>query len=85
MSFNQSLPGQNRHHLADGIVKCTFLNEKVHMLIAISLRFVPIGPIGNKSALDQVIAWWCTGDKPLPESMLTQFINAYIWHWEEMS
>ena len=26
-----------------------------------------------------------TGDKPLPEPMLTQFIDAYMWHMEDMS
>ena len=36
--------------------------------------------IDNKSALVQVMAWRWTGDKPLPEPMLTQFTDAYMWH-----
>ena len=46
----------------------------------ISLKFIPKGPIDYKSALVQVVAWHRTGEKPLPESMLTQFTDAYIRH-----
>ena len=38
------------------------------------------GPIDYKLALVQVVAWHRTGEKPLPESMLTQFTDAYIRH-----
>ena len=48
--------------------------------IKISMKFVPIGPIGNKSTLVQVMAWRPTSDKPLPEPVLTQFTDAYIRH-----
>ena len=64
--------------LADDIFKCIFLNENVRISIQISLKFVPKGPIDNKSALVQVIAWCRTGDKPLPEAMMTQFNDAYM-------
>ena len=64
--------------LADNIFKCIFLNEKVIISIKISLKFVPKGPIDNESALVQVMAWRRTGDKPLPEPMLTQFTDAYM-------
>ena len=37
--------------LADHIFKCIFLNEKVRILIKISLKFVPKGLIDNKQAL----------------------------------
>ena len=37
--------------LADGIFKCIFLNEKVGILIKISLKFVPKGRIDNNQAL----------------------------------
>ena len=33
----------------------------------------------------QVMAWRQTGDKPLPEPMLTQFIDAYMQHQGEIS
>ena len=42
-------------------------------LIRISLRFAAKGPIDNKSALIQVMAWGRHDDKPLPETMLTHF------------
>ena len=41
------------------------------------------GPVDNKAALVQVMAWRRAGEKPLPESMLTQFIDAYMWHFHE--
>ena len=37
--------------LADNIFKCISLNEKVWILITISLKFVPKGPIDNNQAL----------------------------------
>ena len=43
--------------LADDIFKCIFLNENVRISIKISLKCVPKGPIDNKSALVQVMAW----------------------------
>ena len=66
--------------LADGNFKCIFLNENDTIPIWISLKFVPRSPIDNKPALVQVMAWRRTGDKPLPELMLTQFTNAYMRH-----
>ena len=64
--------------LVEEILKCIFVNEKFRILIRISPKFIPMGPIGNKSALVQVMAWSRTGDKPLPEIMLTQFTDATI-------
>ena len=43
------------------------------------------GPIDNKPALVQVMAWRRTGDKLLPELMLAQFTDAYMQHQGEMS
>ena len=77
---NSSPSGQNDHHFADDIFKCIFLNEKILILIRISLKFIPKGPIYNKWALVQVMAWHRIGDKPLPEPMLTQFTDAYMRH-----
>ena len=56
------------------------MNEKFCISIQISLKIVPKGPVKNKSALVQVMAWCQTGDKPLPESMLTQFAGTYMQH-----
>ena len=66
--------------LADDIFKWIILNENGIILIRISLKFIPKGPICNKSALVQAVAWRQTGDTPLPEPMLTQFPDAYMWH-----
>ena len=71
--------------LGNGILKCIFLNENVRILIVISLKCVPKGPIDNNSALVQVMAWLRTGDKPLPEPMVTQFTDAYMRHLGKMS
>ena len=45
------------------------VNEICSILILISLKFVPEDLINNKSALIQIMAWWQTGNKPLPEPM----------------
>ena len=52
--------------LADDIFKSIFMNENIRILIQISLKFVPKGPIDNKSALVQVMACCRAGDNPLP-------------------
>ena len=65
--------------LADDNFKYIFLNENDRIPIQFSLKFVLRSPIDNKPALVQVTDWHRTGDKPLPESILTQFIDAYMW------
>ena len=52
-----------------------FVNDNIWISIKISLKFVPSGPNDNKPALVQVMAWWRTGDMPLPEPMLTQSLT----------
>ena len=64
--------------LADDTFKRIFLNENVRISIQISLKFVPKSPIYNKSELFLVMAGRRTGDKPLPEAMMTQFTDAYL-------
>ena len=54
--------------------------KKFWILIRISPKFVFKGPIDNKSALVQVMAWCRTGDKPLLEMILIQFTDAYWRH-----
>ena len=66
--------------LADDIFNCIFLNENDRIPIQISLKCVPRSPIDNESALVQVMVWRRTGDKPLPEQMITHFIDAYMRH-----
>ena len=43
------------------------------------MKHLSKSPIDNKSALLKVMAWRRTGDKPLPEPMLTQFTDAYMY------
>ena len=66
--------------LTDDIFKCISFNENDWIPIQILLKFVPKGPIDNKRATVQVMAWRRTGGKPLPEPMLTQFTDAYMQH-----
>ena len=58
----------NTLRLRQNILQMTFSNENKSYL-----NFVPQGPTVNNSALVQCQ----TGDKPLPEAMITQFTNTY--------
>ena len=51
---------------------------KKYIAIQISLTFVPDGPIDNKSALVQVMAWRRIADKLSTELMPSQFADAYM-------
>ena len=62
-----------------------FWRMKSFVLIRISLKFIPKGPIDNKPALCQLMAWRRTGDKPLPEPMMAYFTEAYMRHLASMS
>ena len=78
--FNSSSPGQNGRYFADDIFKRIFVNENFSILIKISLKFVPKGPIANNPSLVEIMAWRRIGDKPLSEPMLTQFTDAHMRH-----
>ena len=67
---NTLKPRQNGRHFADDTFKRIFVNEIVSILIEISLKFVPKGPINNIPSLVQIIAWRRPGDKPLSEPMM---------------
>ena len=60
--------------------QCIFMNEKFCISVRISLTSVPEGQIDNNSALVEIMAWRRTGAKPLPQPMLTQFTDGYMWH-----
>ena len=66
--------------LADDIFKHIFRNENIRISIQISLKLVPKGLIDNTSALVKVMAWRRAGDKPLPDTMMTHFTDAYMRH-----
>ena len=80
--FDSCSPGQNGRHFVDDIFKCIFMNDKICILIEISLECVPRGPTDNNSALVSIIHWRRMGDKPLsePMPMLTGFTDSYIRH-----
>ena len=54
---------------------CIFLNENDRIPIQISFNYAPRSPIDNKPALVQVMAWRRTGNKPLPEPMMTSSVT----------
>ena len=72
-------------NFADDIFNRICFNENMWILIKISLKFIPKSPIDNKLALVRLMAWRRTGDKPLPEPELTQFIYAHMQHQSMMS
>ena len=47
--INSSPPGQNGRYFADDIFSCIFVNERFGILITISLKFIPNGPIDKNS------------------------------------
>ena len=57
-----------------------FYEWKFVYFFQIWLKIVPKGLIDNKPSLVQVMAWHRTGDKPLPEPMMTQFTYEYMRH-----
>ena len=59
----------------DDIFKCIFFNEKVSILIQISLTFVLKAPINNISALVQIMAWRRPGNKPLSKPMMVSLVR----------
>ena len=63
-------PRRNEQHFTDDIFKRIFFNKNVWILIKISLKFVPKGPINNIPSLVQIMAWRRSGDKPLSEPMM---------------
>ena len=73
--FNTLRPRQNGRHFADDIFKRILFNENVWILIKISLKFVPKGPINKIPALFQIMAWRRPGDKPLSEAMLVSLLT----------
>ena len=51
LACSPSRAGQNGRHFADDIFICIFVNEKCRILIKISLKFIPNGPIHINPAL----------------------------------
>ena len=72
--LNTLMMRQNGRNFPD-ISRCVFLYENVWILIKISPRFAPKGPINNIAALVQVRAWHWPGDKPLSEQMIVRLLT----------
>ena len=66
---------QNGLHFPDDISNDNFFDENCHVLMQISPKFVPKGPIVNKPALVQIMAWRRTCDKPLAEPMMDTLLT----------
>ena len=66
-----------RHHTRVALFLCIFLNENEWILIKISLKFVPEGPIScsNIPALVEKMAWCRPGDKPSSEPMVVSLLT----------
>ena len=62
------------------------LTENVYILIQVSLNLSPTVqfPIDSTPAVAQVMVWRWTGDKPLPEPMMPQFIDVVWCHQATM-
>ena len=58
-----------------------FLDEKFGISILILLKFVHKGLIDNNSVLVQAMAWRRTGNKPLPEPILTSSPTHICGNW----
>ena len=56
---------QNGCYFTDDIFKWLFLNKDFHVMIEITLNFIPQGPIDNKWILFQIVVWCQSGNKPL--------------------
>ena len=77
LTVDKLRPRQNGRRFADDTFKRIFFNENVRILIKISLKFVPKGPINKNPALVQIMAWRRPGDKPLSEPMMV-FLLTHI-------
>ena len=82
---NSWRPRQNDRHFADDIFKCIIWHGNTWILIKVSLKFVPKGPINNIPAFVQIMARRRPGDKPLYDSMMAQCTDAYMYHRTSIS
>ena len=58
--------------------------ENCHILIYISIEFVPKGTNNSKPALVETIAWYQRGGKPLSETKLVSFTGTFMCHSSSM-
>ena len=67
---------QNGHYFPADIFKCIFHDWKyvMYILIKVSLKFVPKGPINDIPALGQILAWRHPDSKPSSEPMVVSLL-----------
>ena len=75
LSLNTLRPRQNGRHFADDTFNRMFVNENVRISFEFSLKFVPKGLINNIPVLGQIMAWRCSGDKPLSEQVMVSLLT----------
>ena len=68
--INSSPPGQNGYPFSDDIFRCISLNEKFCILIKISPRFVPKGPIYNNPV---IVSYLLSFFSAMFKALLTMF------------
>ena len=66
--------------LAEDIFKCILLNENYRISGKIPLKYVPMSPTDKKPVLVQVMVWHMFDTKPIPDTMMTAIIDAYMRH-----
>ena len=81
---NILMPGQDGRHFPDGIFIYIFSNENAWILVSISLRFVPKGPINNIPSSIQTMVWRRSGDTPLSGAKMALFNDVHMRHWRSM-
>ena len=77
---NTLRPRQESRHFSDGKFKSIFLYYTCGLFDWISLKLVLETSVYNTSTLVWIAAWRWTGDKPLSESKIVQFTDAYASH-----
>ena len=77
LTLNTSRPRQDGCHYGKQHFQMQFRKWKCFNFDKNSMNFVSQGPIDNKSSLEQIMAGHQTGDKSLPESMITPFNDTY--------
>ena len=55
------------------------MKESFGILLQISLNPLSKGPIIGDTALIQTVVWYRTGEKSLPEPMMDEFTNEYMY------
>ena len=81
--LNTLRPRQNGRHFPDDNFKWIFLNKKVWIVINISLKSVPRGPMNNIPTLVQLMAWCRPGAKPLSEQMMVRLLTHICVTWPQ--